>query len=116
VPSETEEKRTDGMVGVRPRGTLAMLDDWVRQKLRLADWSDWDEGIVALREIRKLRQKPAHAVDENVFDQKYFTQQRELMIRAYTAVRTIRLLLANHPAAKGVEIPDWLYRGLIWDY
>lgn len=50
------------------------------------------------------------------FDQKYIRQQRELMVRAYTAVRTIRLLLANHPATKGIEIPDWLYEGLIWDY
>jgi ribosomal protein L31E len=37
------------------------------------------------------------------------------MLSAYEAVRIIRQLLANHPAAKTVDVPDWLYEGLIWD-
>lgn len=116
VLSETELERADGKIEVRPRGSIAMLDEWIRKKFRTADWEPWGTAISVFREVRKLRQKPAHAVNENVFDQEYFRQQRELMLRAYDAVRTIRLMFANHPAAKKVEVPDWLFKGLIWDF
>lgn len=67
VTAETETERADGKVVVSPKGTLTMLDEWLRQKLRLPDWEPWETALVSLREVRKLRQKPAHAVDENVF-------------------------------------------------
>jgi hypothetical protein len=116
VQAETEEPRSDGKVIVRTQGTLTMLDLWLRLKVRLSDWTEWNDGIAALREVRTLRQKPAHALDENVFDQKYLTQQRHLVIRVYAAVRSIRLLFANHCAAKQVKVPDWLYEGRIWTH
>lgn len=34
-----------------------------------------------------------------------------MMKNTYTAVRMIRLLLANHPLAKDVEIPKILFEG-----
>ena len=59
---------------------------------------------------------PAHLVNEDQFDQKYFKEQREIIIDAYSAVRTIRLMFANHPRVKieEIEIPDWLQEGKIW--
>jgi len=72
--------------------------------------------LATFKEIRKLRQRPAHGLDEDKFDQKYFQHQRELIIRAYTGVRTIRLLFTNHPKVKGYEVPEWLYLGQIWTY
>jgi hypothetical protein len=36
------------------------------------------------------------------------------MLDAYNALRCIRLILANHPATKGVEVPEELYEGNIW--
>jgi hypothetical protein len=116
VPDESEEERADGKIIVRPRGTVVMLDDWVRKSTTLPDWAPWEEAVQAMREVRKLRQRPAHAIDENVFDQTYFQRQRDLIISAYQAVRTIRLLFANHPAARLVEVPDWLFEGRIWDF
>jgi hypothetical protein len=41
----------------------------------------------------------------------FIHRQRELIGKIYGAVRTLRLVLANHPAAKGVEIPEWLFKG-----
>jgi hypothetical protein len=116
VPEETETERSDGKIVVTPKGTLTILDEWIHSRMRLPDWTPWDEAIAALRKVRKLRQKPAHAVNENVFDQKYFKEQRQLMIDAYDAVRTIRLLFANHRAVKsaGIVAPDWLQTGTIW--
>ena len=118
VPYETELKRPDGKVQVQLKGTLQILDDWVRKYVHLADWKPWDDSIKALRDVRKARQKPAHAIDENVFDQKYINDQRELIKRVYSAVRAIRLIFTNHSKvqAAGIEIPEWVRNGEIWDY
>lgn len=115
VPSETEVERKDGKIQVQRKGTLQMLDDWLRSQFRTDDWGPWDASIKALRKVRKLRQKPAHALDENVFDQQYFKKQRDLLVEAYNAVRTIRLMFANHPVMRtaDIEIPSWLQEGKI---
>ncbi len=118
VPYESETTRSDGKIVVRQKGTLQILDDWVRKSFRPRDWQPWDESIEALRDVRRQRQKPAHSLDENRFDQRFFKEQRDLIIRAYTAVRTLRLLLANYRAVKiaNIEIPEWLVKGEIWTY
>lgn len=118
VPLETEFERVDGKIQVQSKGTLQILDEWVRNSYNTSDWKPWDESIKTLKEVRKLRQKPAHAVDENVFDQRYFKEQRELIIKVYTAVRTLRQMLADHPSVKAakINIPGWLERGEIWTY
>ena len=117
VSYENEIERKDGRVQIQPKATLQILDDWVRQFFRLADdWQDWEVAIQAFKEIRKKRQKPAHAIDENVFDQKYFKEQRELIIRAYEGMKTLRMLFANHPEVKGsnMDIPNYLQGATIW--
>jgi hypothetical protein len=118
VAFEKETRRTDGKIQVQANGTLQILDDWLRKFARPVSWDPWDESIQALRDLRKLRQKPAHVIDENAFDQKYFKSQRELIIKVYNAVRTLRLMLENHPAVQiaGIEIPDWLREAKIWTY
>jgi hypothetical protein len=118
VADETHVERGDGKVEVRQKGSLQIIDEWVRKFFRPDDWQPWQQAIAALRDVRKRRQKPAHAVDENVFDQQYFKEQRDLIIRAYEAVRTIRLMFENHPkvAKAAIEIPEWLRDALIWTY
>jgi hypothetical protein len=118
VPDETEKQRSDGRIEVVNKGTLQILDDWMREFFCTSDWTPWDETISTLKRIRKLRQKPAHSMDENVFDQRYFREQRELISSAYDAVRTLRMMLENHPAvmAANIEIPDWLRNGEVWTY
>ena len=118
VPTETETKRVDGKIEVQPKGTLTLLNDWLRSYFRTSDWEPWDKAFQHLKEVRRLRQKPAHAVNDNVFDQKYISDQRTLIINAYSALQTLRLILMNHPAVKAakIDIPDWLAKGLIWTY
>ena len=115
---ELEEKiqRKDGKVQVINKNSLRIFDEWIRKYFKTDDWDPWDKSIESLKKIRKLRQKPAHSVSENVFDQKYFKEQRELMIEAYGAIRTIRLMFANHPNVResNLNIPDWLVEGKIW--
>lgn len=38
----------------------------------------------------------------------------ELVLDAYEAVRTLRLVFANHAAAGTHEVPEWLFKGEIW--
>ena len=118
VPLEWEEERADGKTVVQAKGTLTILDDWLRNYFKTPDWSLWVESLKSLRNIRQLRAKPAHAVDENVFDQKYLHDQRELMVRAYSALGVLRSIVARHPKVKaaGIQIPDWLEKGLIWTH
>lgn len=97
-------------------GSLRILDEWLDQTVRLPDPQPKDEMIETFKEIRGLRQRPAHAVNEDAFDQKYVKEQRELMKRAYGALRTLRLILANHPKVKGYQVPEWLQSGTIWTY
>lgn len=116
IPYETEIERKDGKVQVQNKGTLQLLDEWLRKFFRTDDWAPWEKGIRAMREIRKLRQRPAHAIDENVFDQMFFKDQRSLMIEAYGAVRTLRMMLENHPGVRAsqIEVPDWLREAKLW--
>ena len=116
VPLEEEVPRDDGRVVIRHKGSLAVLEEWVRAKFRPSDPEPIDEMFAALRDTRKQRQHPAHAVEEDRFDQKYFQEHRELAMRAYDAIRTLRLMFKNHPACHAHSIPDWLQTGKIWTY
>lgn len=64
-----------------------------------------------------MRQKPAHAIKEDEFDQKYFKHQREIIIEAYESLRTLRLVFPSHPKIKSanIEIPKWLKNHEIWE-
>lgn len=116
VSPEFAENRSDGNQVVRPKGSLRMLEEWLALKVKSLDSAPVDEMIATFKRIRKLRQAPAHAIDEDAFDQNYGKEQRQLMIDAYKAVRMLRLILANHPEARAYEVPDWLYEGKIWTY
>jgi hypothetical protein len=117
VPYETEITRNDGKIVVQNKGTLQILDEWLRKYFRTSDWEPWDNAIKAFKKVRKLRQEPAHAINEDEFDQRYFKEQRELIIQAYDGIRTLRLFFANFPAVKAanINIPDVLFEGKIWD-
>jgi len=117
VSYEREVHRKDGRIGIQNKGTLQILDEWIREKFSTHNnWALWNKSIKTFRKVRKMRQKPAHTLDENIFDQRYFKEQRELMIESYSAIRILRLLLANDPAVESadINIPSWLREGRIW--
>ncbi len=117
VEVENESEREDGKIVVTQKGTIQLLEQWVNKFFRPKDPEPIIDMIFIFKKVRKLRQKPAHSVKENEFDQKYFKDQRELVREAYNAVRTIRLILANHPAVRKnpPEIDTLLFQGKIWD-
>ena len=93
---------------------IQILEDWLRAKFTTDDWSGIEEMFRTLRHVRSLRQKPAHAIRENEFDQRYVHEQRELMRSVYRAVKTLRVVLGLHPNAAGVIVNRHLEEGLIW--
>ena len=113
---EEDHPREDGKVEVRRKGTIALLDEWVKHYFRPQELEPLEQMLASFRKVRKLRQKPAHSVREDEFDQKYFHEQRSLIMEAYGAVRTLRLVLANHPRVRAnpPEINEFLYEGKIW--
>jgi hypothetical protein len=115
VEREKDVERSDGKIEVQRKGTIQILDEWMRKYFTFSDPQPWDECIAGMKRVRKLRQKPAHAVNEDRFDQQYFKDQRELILAAYKSIRTIRLLLANHPDVieASIDVPSTLLEGKI---
>lgn len=117
IETEEDSPRADGKIVVQQLGTITLLDRWVRKKFRPSDPKPLDEMLAAFRKVRNLRQAPAHKLDDNRFDQQFFKDQRRLILDAYEAVRTFRLLLANHPSVRAnpPDIGEYLFKGEIWD-
>jgi len=113
---EVETPRSDGKIVVTAKGTLALLDEYLRSVYRTSDWSPWDAAMTALRKVRKLRQQPAHAMQEDAFDPKYARDFKELCVEAYTGLATLRNCLQRHPAVikAGITVPQDLEEGRIW--
>jgi len=116
LPYQIETVRSDGKVVVQDKGTIALLDEWLDKVVRLPEPKDKIEMVEIFKKIRKMRMYPAHKVEEDKFEQDYFKEQRKLMIEAYSAVRILRLILANHPKTKSYPVPDWLFKGEIWTF
>jgi len=113
---EERIRKEDGTIEVRPRGTVALLDAWLHKAVRLEHQAAFQEVIEPFREVRRLRQRPAHDILEDEYDPNYHSEQNKLMVRTYNALRTLRLILALHPKARDCSIPDWLRDGKIKVY
>ena len=118
IPREEENTRSDGKIVVRQRGSIAILEEWLKTSFRTRDIEPLEELIRTFKRVRKLRQKPAHSIDDDAYDQGLFEQQRQLFLDAYAAVRTIRLVLQNHPRARRAmeSMDERVQKGEIWSY
>ncbi len=76
ISYENEIERKDGKIIIQQKGTLQLLDEWFRKNFRTSDWEPWDEAINTLKKIRKMRQEPAHSINEDIFDQGYFKRTK----------------------------------------
>jgi hypothetical protein len=113
---EDESPRSDGKIAVKYKGTIRLLEEWMNKYYHPKDQASVDSIFKAFHRVRNERQRPAHAIDDDRFDQKYFADQRQILKEAYDAIRSIRLVLANHPAVKSgnIDIPQTLFEGKIW--
>jgi hypothetical protein len=114
IPVERETERADGRIVVHQIGTLQLLEDWVRTTIQ---WENEDDAVKIIlypfRQIRKLRQNPAHKIEENRYDKSYEERQRELLCKVYQSVAQLRFTLSNHPSAPQISLPAYLEEGNI---
>ncbi len=91
--------------------SLVMFDEWLNKNIRTPE--DLSQIIIKpLRNIRKIRQKPAHELTSNKYDITLYKEQNDLMHDTYTAIRAIRLFFNNHPLVRdNIEIPEYLITG-----
>lgn len=108
-PLETEETRPDGKIVVKRKGTLALLEEWLLKEII---WNDPDAlrevVIKPLRQVRRLRQAPAHAFTTDNFSTEYYQKRKRLLWEVFNSLSNIRATFAKHPLAQPVEIADWL--------
>lgn len=111
--SEIEQGDLSDTEELKKIGTIRKLEIWIRKSFRFPNTKPRDEMLKIIRDIRSLRSKPSHSYTENEWRATFLDEQKKLMERAYRAVRTLRLILTNHPKARAVEIPEWLQQGQI---
>lgn len=97
VPEKHESKRNDGKIEVTAKGAITLLKQWLSANWTPTDPAEAESMLAAFREVRNLRNPDSHAFIDDVFDQKFLHEQRELLKRAYNAVRTLRLIFESHP-------------------
>ncbi len=94
------------------KGTLVLLEEWLNKN---TIGVNSDEIVKPLKHLRKIRQKPAHELYENDYDEKIWSDQKTLVEETYLALRTLRQLFANHPNNDKIEINKELYNGdIVW--
>ena len=89
------------------KGSLAMFEEWIYINVK-AEFNINDKIIKPLKNIRKIRQIPAHELHDNVYDISIYEKQKKLMENIYIALKAIRHLFMGHPLAKIVKIPKYL--------
>ncbi len=94
------------------KGTITLLEEYFDFS-RATDRKPIEDMLKAFRKVRSLRSKSSHHTLSDEYDNKYNHEQRDIMRQAYTAIRLIRLAFTNHPGAKDIEVPDWLFKGEI---
>ena len=119
MPYEDETTDSKGRVVVTQRGTIHILDEWIKAKARLRNEDSQqlvDQAIATLKDIRKARNPQAHKIGVDAYDIDLFKGQIKMMRNAYRAMVTLRQLLKLHPAAKDYQVPEELERMKVLDF
>lgn len=108
--SLTEEVRRRGeRMELRRRGSLRIFEDWLRQHFRVCgDGDPIAEVFEPLKRVRRLRQKPAHALRPDKYDRSLWKQQRELIVSVYRSIQAIRSAFQRHPSAAPYKLDEFL--------
>ena len=93
---------------LRQKGSISMLDEWLCLRYPTASPEERLAIIKPLREVRSLRQKPAHKVEQDTYDRQFYALQDELVWKVYEALRDLRCLLATDSSVSSYEPPFWV--------
>jgi hypothetical protein len=76
-------------------GTLNRLQ-WVLENRTTLNLDQVRARLQSLRDVREARQKPAHALRQNVTDRTIIRKQRDLLAEISLSVEALRILLSRH--------------------
>lgn len=107
---------SEGIVERKSKGTLTMLDEWLRKFYKLKNEDGYKVLLEPFKEVRKERQKPAHKISENYYDKAFFTKQMTLLDKVYDSFNGLRHIFQQHPKTLGYKIPDWIENGDIKNF
>jgi hypothetical protein len=107
---ELEEKTTrrNGDVLVTQKGTLRLLEEWLTKYIRIEGENGPAIIVAPLKEVRKLRQSPAHKFVDDEFSIQYQDKKQKLIADVYRSVSNIRRFFQTHPKASNYKFPDHL--------
>jgi hypothetical protein len=116
VETTEHKQRSDGSVVVRQKGTIEMLEEWLLGRFHASEPALVRAIFDGLRRVRKERQKPAHVLQTDAFDEAYYQRQRDLLAATHNALRLMRTAFQSHPAVRPNEVaclprddrPIWL--------
>jgi hypothetical protein len=115
VELQEEVGKEDGKVEVRQKGTIRLLEEYLKDHFKTPDETFMPAVVGTLKEIRKRRQPQAHSIRDNIFDKAILKQQRLILQDAYNAVSGLRQAFSCHPAAKTIVVDEDLLAGRIWN-
>jgi hypothetical protein len=114
ISVETEKASPDKKVVVERKGTLRLLEEWLISEIAWSDENEFRNVVIGpLREVRKLRQKPAHTFSANAFSTEYYDRRKKLLWNAFNSLSNIRSTIGKHPLASEIKQPEWLDQGHI---
>jgi hypothetical protein len=103
-----EQQTTGGHTIVTAKGTLRLLEEWLTKRIRIHSENGPATIVAPLKEIRKLRQAPAHTFIDDEFSIQYQSKKEKLILDVYISISNIRMFFQTHPRARNYEFPEYL--------
>jgi hypothetical protein len=108
IELQEEQTSKDSQVAVIQKGTLRLLEEWLTKRIRIQHENGPAIIVGPLREVRKLRQSPAHRFVDDEFSIKYQGMKEKLILDVYIAISNIRMFFQTHPKARNYPFPEHL--------
>ena len=103
----TELKDVRGKSVEQKIGSLRMLETWLFQIYKFSDPEAARKGILGpIKEIRKLRQTPAHKTTEDEYDTSFYEQRRDILIRVFDSLLALLEIFERHPKGVPADLPQ----------
>ena len=81
--------KQDGTVESRPKGSLALLEEWLNKYVRFRDAGLIAQTLYPLKLVHQLRHPLAHMLQNDGFDPRFHRAQQRRLIRTYRALQGI---------------------------
>lgn len=107
---ELKEEQTSkgGQTTIVQKATLRLLEEWLRKRIRIRHENGPAVIVGPLKEVRKLRQRPAHKFVDDEFSIKYQGMKERLILDVYISISNIRMFFQTHPKACSYAFPEHL--------